>query len=47
MLIPFALGWAGGYLAWKAFDPSCKTACSSSKGLYGLRTKNRAARRAR
>lgn len=35
MLIPFALGWAGGYLTWKAFVP---TVCPSRKsgGLYGL-----------
>jgi hypothetical protein len=46
MLIPFALGWAGGYLTWKAFVP---TVCGKTKGgLYGLpKRKNRAARRAR
>ena len=45
-LVPFALGWAGGYVAWKTLDPSCKVGRGGSKGLYGL-PKNRAARRAR
>lgn len=44
-LVPFALGWAGGYVAWKALDPSCKV--GRGGGLYGIRPKNRAARRAR
>jgi len=35
MLIPFALGWAGGYLTWKAFVPTV-CAKNGSKGLYGL-----------
>lgn len=48
MLIPFALGWAGGYITWKAFVP---TVCPSKKGgLYGVskpKRRNRAARSAR
>ncbi len=43
--IPFALGWAGGYIAWKAIDPSCRV--GKGYGLSGMTRKNRAARRAR
>ncbi len=45
MLIPFALGWAGGYLTWKTLVP---TVCPSRKGagLYGLAKKPRRTSRA-
>ena len=40
-LVPFALGWAGGYVAWKALDPSCKIGKGCGKGLYGVKATKR------
>jgi hypothetical protein len=34
VLFPFVLGWAGGYVTWKVFDPSCSV--GRGKALYGL-----------
>lgn len=42
--IPFALGWAGGYIAWKAIDPSCRVCRPDGKALYGVRAPRRRGR---